>query len=98
MRYLTCQSHCINACLRVRVLPGKETRITLQAEMIRAMQSWQNLITEDSQDHGKWICTVPSLEYPDAVIRDTINVDAQQNEADTAMEQMRNVLGVDVLG
>lgn len=57
--------------------------------MIRAVQSWRNLIAED--------CAVP-LEYPDTTIHDTLRIDAQQKEADIAMEQMRQVLGVDVLG
>jgi hypothetical protein len=78
--------------------PWEGDSTTLRAEMIRAIQSWSNLITEDSLEGVQGICTVPPLEYPDTVIHDTIRVDAQQREADTAMEQMRNVLGVDILG
>ncbi|KAL4981480.1 kinase-like domain-containing protein [Aspergillus falconensis] len=78
--------------------PWEGDSTTLRADMIRAIQSWSNLLTEDSLERDKRICTVPPLEYPDTVIHDTIHVDMQQRAADTAMEQMRNVLGVDILG
>ncbi|KAL5041130.1 hypothetical protein BDW71DRAFT_213297 [Aspergillus fruticulosus] len=78
--------------------PWKGDSTTLRADMIRAIQSWSNLPTEDSLERDKRICTVPPFEYPDTVIHDTIHVDTQQRAADTAMEQMRNVLGVDILG
>ncbi|KAL2813757.1 hypothetical protein BDW59DRAFT_178165 [Aspergillus cavernicola] len=58
--------------------------ITLRADIIRAIQTWSTLITEDSLEH--------------TVIHDTMRVDARQREADIAMEQMRNILGVDLLG
>ncbi|KAL2872636.1 phosphotransferase family protein [Aspergillus lucknowensis] len=60
---------------------------TLQADRISTIQSY-----------GKEIYTMPPLEYPDTVIQETLHVDAQQREADTAMEQMRDLLGVDILG
>ncbi|KAH3542336.1 hypothetical protein KXW20_009794, partial [Aspergillus fumigatus] len=41
---------------------------------------------------------MPALTYPDSVVRDTLTLDARQKEADIAMDQMRNVLGVDILG
>lgn len=78
--------------------PWEGDSTTLRADMIRAIQNWPNFITEDSLEHDKRICTKPPLEYPDTVIHDTIHVDTQQRAADTAMEQTRNVLGVDILG
>lgn len=78
--------------------PWEGDSITLRAEMIRAIQSWRDLIAEDSREYDKGTCAVPPLEYPDIIIPDTLRIDAQQKEADTAMEQMRHVLGVDVLG
>ncbi|EER42917.1 phosphotransferase enzyme family protein [Histoplasma capsulatum H143] len=59
---------------------------------------FESAVTEDSLEQDKGLYTAPPFEYPDTVIHDTIRIDAQQREADTAMEQMRNVLGVDVLG
>ncbi|KAM5436338.1 hypothetical protein MferCBS31731_006031 [Microsporum ferrugineum] len=76
--------------------PWEGDSTTLRADMIRAIQSWPILITEVSLDKGA--CTVPPLEYSDKVIHDTFRLDAQQREADIAMEQMRDVLGVDILG
>lgn len=78
--------------------PWEGDSTTLRADMIRAIQSWPTLITEDSLEQDKGLYTAPPFEYPDTVIHDTIRIDAQQREADTAMEQMRNVLGVDILG
>lgn len=78
--------------------PWEGDSVTLRADMIRAIQSWRNLIAEDSREYDKETCTVPPLEYPDTIIHDTLRIDAQQKEADTAMEQMRKVLGVDILG
>jgi hypothetical protein len=40
----------------------------------------------------------PPVNYSDAIIQNILDLDAQQKEADTAMEQMRDILGIDVLG
>ncbi|KAL3465067.1 hypothetical protein BJX64DRAFT_76013 [Aspergillus heterothallicus] len=82
--------------------PWEGDSASLPAEMIRAIQSWPILITEeeDSLGHGdeQMMCSVAPISYPDAMVHDTLHVDAQQREADAAMEQMRGVLGVDILG
>ena len=66
--------------------------------MIRAIQSWPKLISADSIGHDRRTCKTPALTYPDSVVRDTLALDARQKEADIAMDQMRNFLGVDILG
>ncbi|OJJ51949.1 hypothetical protein ASPSYDRAFT_63074 [Aspergillus sydowii CBS 593.65] len=63
--------------------PWEGDSITLRAEMIRAIQSWRNLIAEDSREYDKRTCAIPPLEYPDIIIHDTLRIDAQQKEADT---------------
>ncbi|RHZ55477.1 hypothetical protein CDV55_103246 [Aspergillus turcosus] len=78
--------------------PWEGDSITLRADMIRAIQSWPNLISADSAGRGRGTCNTPALTYSDEVISDTLALDKQQKEADTAMDQMREVLGVDVLG
>lgn len=66
--------------------------------MIRAIQSWPTLIPAGSVGRGRGTCNTPAFTYSDEVVSDTLALDERQNEADTAMDQMRNVLGVDVLG
>ncbi|KKK25465.1 hypothetical protein AOCH_004383 [Aspergillus ochraceoroseus] len=78
--------------------PWEGDSATLRADMIRAIQDWSNLISTDSVAQGKRTCNVPPLKYSDAIAHDTLELDARQKEADIAMEQMRNVLGVDILG
>ncbi|RHZ63626.1 putative sensor histidine kinase/response regulator [Aspergillus thermomutatus] len=78
--------------------PWEGDSITLRADMIRALQSWPNLISADSVGRERGTCNTPSLTYSDRVVRDTLALDARQKEADLAMDQMRNVLGVDILG
>ncbi|KAL3496060.1 hypothetical protein BJX62DRAFT_232935 [Aspergillus germanicus] len=77
--------------------PWEGDSITLRAEMIRATQNWQTLFTEDSINSDKGTCTAPPFQYPDTVIQNTLQVDTQQKEADTAVEEMRDILNVDVL-
>ncbi|KAL5333381.1 kinase-like domain-containing protein [Aspergillus crustosus] len=78
--------------------PWEGNSITLHAELIRAVQSWSTLVPEDSVGSGDGKCAVPPLEYPDTGVRDVLELDAQQKEADTALEQMQDAVGVDVLG
>lgn len=66
--------------------------------MIRAVQSWTTLISADSIGYERETCSTPTLTYPDKVVRDILALDARQKEADVAMDQMRNVLGIDILG
>ncbi|PKX97275.1 uncharacterized protein P174DRAFT_457961 [Aspergillus novofumigatus IBT 16806] len=75
--------------------PWEGDSISLKANMTRAIQSWSNLTSADSVGRGREACNTPSLTYSDRVVRDTPALDAQQKEADDAMDHMRNVLGVD---
>ncbi|KAE8149656.1 kinase-like domain-containing protein [Aspergillus avenaceus] len=78
--------------------PWEGDSITLKADMVRAIQSWSTLSSTDCVGHGKATCSVPPVSYSEQVTRDTLKLDARQKEADVAMEQMQEVLGVDVLG
>ncbi|KAH1668119.1 hypothetical protein KXV52_005667 [Aspergillus fumigatus] len=78
--------------------PWEGDSITLKADMIRAVQSWTTLISADSIGYERETCSTPTLTYPDKVVRDILALDARQKEADVAMDQMRNVLGIDILG
>lgn len=48
--------------------------------------------------HGKETCSLPPISYSDQVTRDILELDAQQKEADLAVVQMQQGLGVGVLG
>ncbi|PGH10480.1 hypothetical protein AJ80_07523 [Polytolypa hystricis UAMH7299] len=89
--------------LRQRLFKGAGTpwegdSITLRAEMIRAIQSWPEFALADSVVSERGACSTPPIGYSEKVVRDTLALDAQQKEADVAMDQMRHILGVDVLG
>lgn len=78
--------------------PWKGDSVTLRAEMIRAIQSWPELASAGSEVCENKTCSTPPIEYSEKVVQDTLHLDARQKEADVAMEQMRHVLGTDVLG
>ncbi|RDW79290.1 phosphotransferase family protein [Aspergillus mulundensis] len=77
--------------------PWEGNSITLQADMIRTVQNWP-ILTGGHSIAGAGACMLRPFEYADAVIQETLELDARQKEADTAMEQMRDVVGVDELG
>lgn len=78
--------------------PWEGDSITLKADMIRAVQCWTSLISAHSVGYGRETCSTPTVTYPDRVVRDILALDARQREADVAMDQMRDVLGIDILG
>jgi hypothetical protein len=78
--------------------PWEGDLITLKTDIIRAIQSWSTLISADSVGRGREACNAPTVTYSDTVIRDTLALDAEQKEADNAMDHMRNVSGVDIMG
>ncbi|KAL4889177.1 kinase-like domain-containing protein [Aspergillus ambiguus] len=78
--------------------PWEGDSVTLRADMIRAMQSWQDLIAADHVPHTKGTLPLPPIQYSDKFVQDTLELDSRQREADDAMDQMRHALGVDVLG
>ncbi|GAD91760.1 hypothetical protein PVAR5_0334 [Paecilomyces variotii No. 5] len=75
--------------------PWEGDSITLRADIIRAIQSWEDLL---SADYGHGTCPLPPVQYSDKIIQDTLDLDMQQKETDAAMDQMRHALDVDELG
>jgi hypothetical protein len=55
--------------LKTAGTPWEADSITLRAEMIRAIQSWQTPITKDSINSGSGTCTLPPFPYTDTVIQ-----------------------------
>lgn len=78
--------------------PWEGDSVTLQTDLIRAIESWRDLIAADSESSTQRTLPLPPIQYSDKVVQDTLDLDSRQKEADIAMEQMRHVLGVDVLG
>ncbi|KAB8277878.1 kinase-like protein [Aspergillus minisclerotigenes] len=79
--------------LRQRLLknagtPWEGDSISLRAEIIRSIHNWPTIA--ETTDAGQ-------VQMRD-IIRETLDLDARQKEADIAMEEMQHVLGVDVLG
>lgn len=75
--------------------PWEGDSITLRADIIRAIESWGDLLSADC-DHGT--CPLPPIQSSDKIIQSTLDLDMQQKQADTAMDQMRHALGVDEMG
>lgn len=89
--------------LRQRLLkfagtPWEGDSVSLRAELIRLMQNWPIIAQTLDADPRASACLVAPVHYAEDVIRETLELDARQKEADTAMEEMRDVLGVDILG
>ncbi|KAJ9400232.1 hypothetical protein DTO282F9_3002 [Paecilomyces variotii] len=78
--------------------PWEGDSVTLRADIIRAIRSWQNLLSADSAVHGEGDPPLSPVQYSERTIQDTLYLHTQQKEADIAMEQMRDALGVDELG
>ncbi|XRM45209.1 hypothetical protein ABZX51_008306 [Aspergillus tubingensis] len=70
--------------------PWEGGSVSLRAELIRSISNWSAIV--------KSTHVAPPVDYPEDVVRETVDLDAQQREADVAMEQMRHALGVDVMG
>lgn len=78
--------------------PWEGDSITFRADMIRITQDWQSLVSADSVACENEACSKPPLAYPESQIWEALGIDLRQKEADAAMDQMQNVLGVDALG
>ncbi|KAL1863443.1 hypothetical protein Plec18167_000538 [Paecilomyces lecythidis] len=78
--------------------PWEGDSITFRADIIRAIQDWQSLLSADSIACENEACSKPPLAYPDSQIREALDIDLRQKEADAVMDQMQDVLGVDALG
>lgn len=78
--------------------PWEGDSITLQADMIRAVQDWETIASEGSIAQSETSCSAPPIKFPDATIQEVLSLDAKQKEAESAMDEMRDALGVDVMG
>ncbi|KAJ5558044.1 hypothetical protein N7535_009534 [Penicillium sp. DV-2018c] len=78
--------------------PWEGDSVTLRADMVRAIESWGNLIASSSGTSNEGAPFSPPTQYSDEVVQETLDLDSQQKDADIAMEQMRHALDVDVLG
>ncbi|OJZ85600.1 hypothetical protein ASPFODRAFT_71411 [Aspergillus luchuensis CBS 106.47] len=81
--------------LRQRLLqsagsPWEGDSISLRAELILSISKWSAIV--------KSTHVAPPVDYSEDVVGETLDLDAQQREADVAMEEMRHALGVDVMG
>ncbi|KAE8308649.1 kinase-like protein [Aspergillus transmontanensis] len=78
--------------------PWEGDSISLRAELIRSIQNWPTIAqTNDTGPNGS-AYPVPPVGYSEDIIRETLDLDARQKEADITMEETRHSLGVDVLG
>ncbi|RMZ83596.1 hypothetical protein DV738_g948, partial [Chaetothyriales sp. CBS 135597] len=73
--------------------PWEGDSITLQAELIHAIEHWQDVISS-----GATKCEKPPIKIPEESARSIMAVFNQQQEMDTMMDEMRKALGVDVYG
>lgn len=77
--------------------PWEGDSITLQADMIRAVQDWETMASEGSIAQSEK-CSGPPVKFPQATVREILSLDAKQKEAENVMDEMRDFLGVDVMG
>lgn len=75
--------------------PWEGDSVSLQAEMIRTVQCWEIIASEGSIAQNE---TTPPIGFEDANVRDILALDEEQKGIDAAMDEMRGVLGVDVMG
>ncbi|KAI9926045.1 Phosphotransferase enzyme [Aspergillus wentii] len=70
--------------------PWEGDWISLQADIIRTLQQWSRLPGSSGSP--------PPITYSDEVIRKVLGLDAEQKEIDSAMDYMRNGIGIDIIG
>ncbi|RMD41469.1 hypothetical protein DV735_g3650, partial [Chaetothyriales sp. CBS 134920] len=73
--------------------PWEGDSITLQAELIHAIQHWQDVVCS-----GATKCQKPPIEVSEESARSVLDVFNQQQEMDTMMDEMRQAIGVNVVG
>ncbi|PYI30386.1 kinase-like protein [Aspergillus indologenus CBS 114.80] len=78
--------------------PWEGDSVSLRAELIRAIKNWSMITPATGAEHIQSTCSVAPVGYSEEVIQETLGLDARQKEADIASEEMRNILGVDLLG
>ncbi|PYH75396.1 kinase-like protein [Aspergillus uvarum CBS 121591] len=78
--------------------PWEGDSISLRAELIRSIQNWSIIAQTTGPEQIQSACSVAPVGYSEETIQETLDLDARQKEADIAIEEMRNILEVDVLG
>ncbi|PWY90362.1 kinase-like protein [Aspergillus sclerotioniger CBS 115572] len=78
--------------------PWEGDSISLRAELIRSIQNWATITQTTDPNQSKSVPPATPVDYSEETVRETLDLDARQKEADIAMEQMRDALGVDILG
>jgi hypothetical protein len=78
--------------------PWEGDSISLRAELIRSIQNWPTITHTTDADQTKCASSVAPVGYSEDNVRETLELDARQREADIAMEEMRYALGIDILG
>lgn len=73
--------------------PWEGDSITLQAELINAVQDWQDIVSSGSSK-----CKSPPIHFSEDTIRCVMDMHSQQQEMDAMMDEMRDSLGIDVYG
>ncbi|PYI05957.1 kinase-like protein [Aspergillus sclerotiicarbonarius CBS 121057] len=89
--------------LRQRLLknagtPWEGDSISLRAELIRSIQNWPTLVHTTDADQPNSADSVAPVSYSEDIVRETLDLDARQKEADITMEEMQHALGIDILG
>lgn len=69
--------------------------ISLHAEMIRVLQDWSKLA---DRDDALASASTPPISYSNSTIRQILDLDARQEECDSAMQTMRDAAAVDIQG
>ncbi|RAK85510.1 hypothetical protein BO79DRAFT_231441 [Aspergillus costaricaensis CBS 115574] len=70
--------------------PWEGDSVSLRAELIRSILNWSAIVQINK--------VAPPVDYPEDVVRETVDLNAQQREAYVAMKQMRHALVVDIMG
>lgn len=73
--------------------PWEGDSITLQAELINAIQHWQDVVSS-----GSTTCETPPIQFSEESTQSITELLGRQQEMDTMMDQMRETLRVDVYG
>ncbi|PLN86244.1 protein kinase-like protein [Aspergillus taichungensis] len=82
--------------LESAAIPWDGDSVSLRAELINTIHAWPDFLAPDSSLPGK--TTTPPIQYSAETINDTLALHAQHQEADDAMQHMRRILGVDIMG
>lgn len=73
--------------------PWEGDSITLEAELINAVQNWEDIVVNKSSE-----CNAPPIQYSESSIKSITDMHRQQQEMDEVMGQMREAIGTDITG